>query len=240
MNHVAKASQHVFHESPLDGLFEDIHHVFDDRLGRDPFASLHEVAHHTRTESGERELRHADFQRSMQRGHHAMLAIMDMMRQMTRPLIEEHHAPLQVHPPRGLVALACHRDAVTYCQRFYSCWKGMTQCLARHRDDIQPRCKHLLEVSGISLSEAASEDHDHDHHDHDSSEERPEDEDEDEDDEKREQAETKAAEAKKEAERLLGEAKAKAKGKAEKAAKAAAEAAAAAETKAEETAAALK
>jgi len=153
MHHLAAVSQQVFHKSPLDGLFDDVNHLFEDRHGADPFSSLSELAHRTRSRTeGAPELKHRDFQNMQQRSHQPMLAIMDMVRQMTRPLLAESQhlvVPLRPGPPRGLVALACHRDAVQYCQEFCSCWHGMTQCLAEHVNQIQPRCKHLLEASGV-------------------------------------------------------------------------------------------
>lgn len=96
-----------------------------------------------------------------------------------------------------LVALACHKDAIQYCQRYCSCWKGMTQCLAKHADQIQPRCHHLLEASGINLAEEPEE----------KPEEAPKPEEEDEDEEEKDEKE-KAKEAEKKAVKVLGEAKA--------------------------------
>lgn len=95
-----------------------------------------------------------------------MLAIMDMVRQMARPLLEpEQKVPLQSGPPRGLVAMACHRDAVQYCREFCSCWEGMTQCLSQHAEQIQPRCKHLLEASGV-FEDPKIQNHVHEGHEH--------------------------------------------------------------------------
>jgi len=70
------------------------------------------------------------------------------MDQMVRPMLEPQLEIVQ-GPPRGLVAMACHEDAIKYCRRYCSCWKGMTSCLARHRQDIAPRCENLLQLSGI-------------------------------------------------------------------------------------------
>jgi len=147
MQHIAEVSQHVFHGSPLDGLFDDIDHLFNDRNGNDPLAALHEVAHRTKSDS-ESTLKHEHFE-SHPEGPEPMLHIMDMVRQMARPLLASRPTPFNPGPPRGLVALACHRDAVTYCRRFCSCWDGMTKCLSEHVDQLQPQCSHLLEASGV-------------------------------------------------------------------------------------------
>jgi len=156
MQHIAQVSQHIFNHSPLDGLFDDIEHIFDDHHGNDPLAALHEVAHHTKTDDSGQMLKHEHFL-SHPEGHEPMMAIMDMMRQMARPLLADRPTPFNPGPPRGLVALACHRDAITFCRRFCSCWEGMTKCLAEHTDQIQPRCSHLLEASGIISKEEPAE-----------------------------------------------------------------------------------
>jgi len=169
MKRVAEASQHVYapnadEGSPLEGLIHDVHklfeggHVPDSKIvssqDQDPLSKLHEVAHHTvQSETG---LKHADFTQATRHAVHRqgpgpMLQIMQMIHAMTQPLLQA--IPQQRTPPRGLVALACHRDAVTYCQKYCSCWRGMTQCLKRHQDDIAPRCSHLLALSGVLREE---------------------------------------------------------------------------------------
>lgn len=160
-NHLSKAAlgAHHVHQAPLEGMMDAINHIFNDNNEQSPLAALHELTHRAREEQeqGESEMPEMPEMPEMTHDHfmppmeieipRAMNAIQEMIQHMVRPMFE----PREVRhgPPRGLVALACHEDAVRYCRKYCSCWKGMTQCLERHQDEIQPRCKHLLTVSGI-------------------------------------------------------------------------------------------
>merc|ERR1719502_734048 len=155
MRAAAEASHHA-HRSPLQGLFDSIDHIFNDRNeDQDPFSALHELTHRSRDAEGHT---HQDFVRPHRpRGHGPILDIQRMIQSMVRPLFEPRelrHA--EEGPPRPLVAMACHQDAVQYCRKYCSCWKGMTTCLERNQERLRPRCRHLLVAKGL-IEEVAPE-----------------------------------------------------------------------------------
>merc|ERR1719502_649921 len=155
MRAAAEASHHA-HRSPLQGLFDSIDHIFNDRNeDQDPFSALHELTHRSHDAEGHM---HQDFVRPHRpRGHGPILDIQRMIQTMVRPLFEPRelrHA--EEGPPRPLVAMACHQDAVQYCRKYCSCWKGMTTCLERNQERLRPRCRHLLVAKGL-IEEVAPE-----------------------------------------------------------------------------------
>jgi len=155
MQKAVSAHQHVYHRSPLQGLSSDIHRLFTQKTEQAPLAALHELAHRSDEAMEDSGLKHQDFVRP-QLGTEPMLRIMQMVQRMVKPLLQPPSVAPPGVPPRGLVALACHHDAVHYCRKYCSCWKGMTKCLSRHQNEIAPQCSHLLELSGI-LQAAPSE-----------------------------------------------------------------------------------
>jgi len=150
-NHMRKAAMasHHAHKSPLQGLFDSIDHIFNDRNeDQSPISALHELSHRTRDTEGHS---HQDFVRPHRpHGPGPIVDIQRMIQSMVRPLFEPRELrPVEQGPPRPLVAMACHQDAVQYCRKYCSCWKGMTQCLERNQDKLQPGCKHLLVLKGL-------------------------------------------------------------------------------------------